>query len=225
MSWMITFAISAVLSLGWTAPDPASQSGRAEHILDLMTARRFPPNPSLDVAPEKRLSVPTSVGSLIDGGPELEPTIRVTILSLDRLAYSLGDSFTYEILIQNVGSKPLRFPTSVNIQRFSRRMLPDARMAGITLLFEDSVLGRQLVTTEVLSGADAMPGSLVVIQPDETLRVRSTGMWRLHTRLDRRVPDHWSKAVKLRANVAIYYSEQPIPRAISLNSMEVLLSK
>ena len=78
---------------------------------------------------------------------------ELTLLSLDRNGYTIGDDVVFEVLLKHVGLTPVAFPWSRDMAAVSDA--PRAQISHVLLTFTDPILGRQLVGFDnTLYGAD-----------------------------------------------------------------------
>jgi hypothetical protein len=65
-----------------------------------------------DLHPRDRIRAPHTVGAECGGGSGFTPNneITITLESLDKASYSLGEEVTYEVKVQNSGKTPIEIP-------------------------------------------------------------------------------------------------------------------
>lgn len=188
------------------------------HVLDLIVAEQAKTEAVESVPSEDRLMPPSGAG-IASHGPREQLPLELTLTSLDRTGYRAGDDLLFELLIRNIGQRPFSFPASLDGRRF-RRGMPGATVGTVALAFRDDQLSSQLVGLQILYGADVVPGSLISVQPGETLSIRAGGKWLLHGS----VPAGLVRDIKLRAQLDIYRANQIYhPLVISANTLQVRL--
>jgi hypothetical protein len=105
----------------------------------------------------------------------------MTVISINRNQYELGEQITYEVLIRNDGQLPVTFPWSPDVALFNRlnRAIAGMRNGSLFLQAEDAE-GHTLANLEsqVLVGAPDEPNTLEVLAPGDTARIRLPGAWR-----------------------------------------------
>lgn len=124
-----------------------------------------------------------AVGSITQVQPCFKSTadagaLRTTLVSLDSTEYQTGDEPRFEVEIENIGSQSLKLPFSPH--------LADLQPADPSQQFVYSSLdivlwigGRQWSAntggTVYLYGADSHPGSMVTLNPGESVRIIGKG--------------------------------------------------
>lgn len=148
---------------------------------------------------------------------------QMTLVDLDRSGYAIGDGFIFELVLKHVGTKPFPFPWSRD-PKIVNPNVPGARQAAFLLNFKDSVIGPQLLATENITyGADSVPGSLVVLQPGDTVRVRGEGQWYLTRATSKPPPDGWIRDLTLSAQLQISGLKGFQPLLDSTNQLQIQL--
>jgi hypothetical protein len=189
----------------------ASLHGQGNHevLLDLVGVM---PPPDNDPAPEPQLRVEASAeatGRVIPAdtpGPRPVRPVGISLESLDRTRYVVGDPLVYEVVITNTSGQAFAFPTSID-PRIVRRGMPGARLAAVSLAFDDEVFGGQLIASKLLYGANAVPGTIELLQPGDTLRIRASGAWWLGRALKPGVPSRVVRDLAVSAHVILLYLE------------------
>jgi hypothetical protein len=172
---MIASRVAECLVLASAVAIGATQSQGREHVLDFLGTT---PMEKVDRdLGGRRLSMqqPTAVAP---HGNRQDPGIAVLRPELDRGAYTWGDPFVVEWTIENRGTQPLKFPTRMDQGQVSTAM-PGAVLVVVALNFQNEGLTNEIVGVLPLVGADSLPGSLLVVQPGERIRIRAPGKWRL----------------------------------------------
>ena len=211
--------ISLAVAGAWLC-QPVAQTRRPprEHTIDVMVA---PPIP---------VPAPLPLDSFVRQPPVLvaphgpvKPTpVQIDAPQLDRVDYTAGDTFAFEVSFENVSAEPIRFPRWQAPEGVDRDVR-DVRVAYISLLFEDDVLKSDVVGGQTLAGADAWPGSLIDVLPGDRVRIKGAGKWTLHRALGRPVPTPWARPLHLHASVSLYDERVWYVSERSKTAMEVRL--
>jgi hypothetical protein len=74
-----------------------------------------------DLHPRDRIRVPHTVGGDCGGGANFTSNneLTITLVSLDKTSYSLGDEVTYEVKVQNSGKAPVEIPWTAHSATWS----------------------------------------------------------------------------------------------------------
>jgi hypothetical protein len=149
---------------------------------------------------------------------------EVTLISLDRNGYDIGDPVFYELRVKYVGSAPFPFPWT----RDSGDLLDAARVerASFLLHFDDPMLGSHLLGNEnTLFGSASVPGSTIRLTPGDIIDMRGEGRWAL-THATRRPPGaNWLKHLAVTGQLQIAGVNDVIPIVDSRNSVKVRLQQ
>ncbi len=157
--------------------------------------------------------------------------LQITLLSIDKASYQMGEEMIFDVVIKNVGQDVVVIPWSP----YRDRVQPDDEThpagyadANLGLVLSDKVVGEQVVFGPWLYGSDRVPSSLKRLRPGKTVRIRAAGRWAL-TSADAsqvilsRLPQSYS----VRAIFSLSrhtFNPQPRP-VISANSATVELNK
>lgn len=160
---LVIAAIIALNSIGLSA---------SEHFVDLSLS--FGADPSGPVPEIAWVQAGDLAGS--SSAPPSPLPFTVDLSWTDNSAYHNGDLFTYEVLLHYTGTEPMAFPTSADPSFFDKSMTT-LRLARVEIHFSDQVLGDQLGAGQTAYGADDVMGSLIVLQPGDTVRMRLRGAW------------------------------------------------
>jgi hypothetical protein len=194
--------------------------GRAEHFLDLVDV--VPPSAS-GIDPSDLLRVRPSDRSGGDShAPRPVSPLTITLASLDRARYVVGDKVVYEVVVTNTSGRALRFPTLVD-PRIVRRGMSEATLARVGLIFEDAVFGMQIVASQTLYGATAVPNSMELLQPGDSLRIRASGAWWLQSALKPGVPSRVVRDIALKGRLHMVYMLNDVPIQRSENAVPIQL--
>lgn len=207
---------SLLIALTATAGATSVQSTQT-HTIDFVAERAAPRNES--TARKTREASASGFGE----GARAIP-FEVSLLSLDRNGYDIGDRVVYELRVKYVGSAPFPFPWS----RDSGDLLDAARVqrASFLLHFDDPMLGSHLLGNEnTLFGSASVPGSTIRLMPGDIINVRGEGRWAL-THATRRPPGaNWLKHLAVTAQLQIEGINDVIPIVDSRNSVKVQLQQ
>lgn len=130
-----------------------------------------------------------TVGAVEVTSVERTPPLELTLI-LPQQTYRLGEEFVFEVAIQNIAGAPFPIPWEPDW----RRILPDGVPAQLdqlpegyrsAALFLNAALGEQEVSlvSFSLDGSEEVPGSIRVLAPGETVRVRAKANWTRLTEL------------------------------------------
>jgi hypothetical protein len=108
------------------------------------------------------------------GSDSRERQVTVTLLSVDRMIYPLGEQVTFELKIQNTGRDPVIVPWTPNLADLEP-VDPNAsykyRIGVVLLTFKDPEL-REFHLSESLYGSTNVPGTLRALAPGQWFTVR-----------------------------------------------------
>lgn len=177
-----------VLVLGISGYGEA-QTIHADYVLDLLTYVE-PAAGDTGVGDQRATRTVVSGGGGVasgDGVPEL--SVFVTLVSMDRMTYEVGDEFVYEVLITNAGEEPVQLPWSPDPLAFkaaltkqfpteARAVIPGFQRATLFVDVRDST-GRlhRVVNATPLYGGSGVAGSLQALSPGESALVRVPSRW------------------------------------------------
>lgn len=71
------------------------------------------------------------------------------------------------------------------------------------LSFHDEVLGPQTVSLRALVGADQFAGSLIVVEPNDRVRIRAQGRWVMSRATGTLRKEQWPRPLQLKATVTL----------------------
>jgi hypothetical protein len=178
---------------------PQPTAGAREHVIDLTTA---PTISSGGGVPDERQLTP-QVPPVVS--QPLEPqarAIRVLRPQLDRADYRIGQPFFFDVIVENTGSVAIEFPTLLDGGSVDRQM-PGAALVVVCLEFKDEILGLEAVGPQFLYGARDVPGSLIIVQPHEFVRIRAQARWLLIGGTGTPKPDRWPRPLEIDALVNV----------------------
>ncbi len=148
--------------------------------------------------------------------------LTVTLISLDRGTYSVGDEMTYEFVVSNSGSQSVYVPTSRQGHLVTVEM-PHATRSIFNLTFDDDLLGTQRIAGQPTFGSAPVANSLLLLQPNESVRIRARE--RLGVQTSAGTPDWWLRTVNIRVQFGLYpFIGEPHGEVTSLNSIAIQIS-
>jgi len=195
-------------------------------MIDLLTLQRADDKGSQngDVAEQDRLGLRVEGRGTPTHSVASSTQLEMTLESIDRHDYRLGDPMIYEVVVRNTGGHTVPFPSSVQARRFSRGM-SGARWAAVSLQVESETLGRQLVGSDLLYGADAVTGSLIHLAPGQSVRIRVPGTWFFRSAFPTSAPGHWTSTAEVKAILQIHEDKEQLPVITSTNSEKVIINR
>jgi hypothetical protein len=131
-----------------------------------------------DLHPRDRIRVPHTFGGECGGGANLTSNneLTITLVSLDKTSYSLGDEVTYEVKVQNSGKAPVEIPWTAH----SGDLEPADSLesytflhAAISLTFTDPDSNRSFAIYADSYGSLDRQGSTRKLLPGEWIFVRA----------------------------------------------------
>ena len=197
MKWQI----AALWLSGWALAIQAAQVGSSKptYAIDLTA-----PAPAPTVVPEnERLGMAFGRHGFVSHQPLPVQRLSLQVLGLDRSSYDIGDPFVYRLLVSNISQEPFAFPASVAGDRFSRDE-PDPTGGFLSLELKDPIIGHQIVGNYALYGAPRVPGSLVVLQPGDTLEISGAGTWFLVGGFPQPPPASWSRRLQVYGSIHLF---------------------
>jgi uncharacterized repeat protein (TIGR01451 family) len=120
---------------------------------------------------------PRTHGSACGSSPHSRPSrsqVKVTLLSLDKTIYQIGEELTFEVKVQNTGTAPLVIPWTPHFADLEPNDLraPYKYLAGVVVVqFKDSKQ-HWFALSEALYGATDVPGTLLELRPGQWFTVR-----------------------------------------------------
>ena len=171
----IALVVSTVLVAG-------AQSPRADYVLDIV-GQGLTPDTEANTG-SSRISAGGGVSK--SEVPNSSADLRVTLGSVDPKSFDTGDSFVYEVLIQNVGTQSVILPWSADRALFkvAAPAMPPVREGSLFLEVRDRMGSRRLAWLEpqLLFGSEAVGGSLQTLARGERALIRVPGQWRASDR-------------------------------------------
>jgi hypothetical protein len=169
-----------------------------EHMIDLLNATVVAPE---GLAPKSKGFSPTVPITIASDSPKTPTPIRVFAPQFQRFLYQLEDFVIFDLVLENVGSEVIHFPT-LSAGTSVERDMPGAAVASVALRFEDPVGGSQTMGLHLLYGASRLPGSLIAIEPHQRVRIRARSTWHYPTAPTPR-ERHWPRELLLKATVTL----------------------
>lgn len=192
MSSNLRVRIAVLIVFGAAAIVHASQT----YTLDFVAGRPAAERQESEAKQTRRPKVDLQAGS----SNQVSMPFEVTLLSLDRNRYTIGDDILFEVLLQYTGSRPVAFPWSRDASSVVEA--PHAQIAHILVTFTDQMLGRQLLGFEnVLYGADTVPGSQLLLHHGDSIRVRAASRWWLSMGFAQRPTTGWVRNLSIKAEL------------------------
>jgi len=131
-----------------------------------------------DTHPRDRIRAPHTVGSECGGGAGFTPNTEfsITLVSLDKASYSLGEEVTYEVKIQNSGKKAVEIPWtphSGDLEPTDPSQSYTFLHAAVSLSFMEPDSNHRFSIYANSYGSSEMPGSTRKLLPSEWIFVRA----------------------------------------------------
>ncbi|MBI1760919.1 MAG: hypothetical protein HYR56_05715 [Acidobacteria bacterium] len=100
--------------------------------------------------------------------------LKVTLVSLNKTSYQLGDEVVYEILLENITTENVVIPWSAD----QGEPVGSGDIRGsIYLIAPDERKGDQLVALRGIVGSPSIPSSLKTLRPGQKVRIKAGGRW------------------------------------------------
>lgn len=98
------------------------------------------------------------------------PELDVRFVRSSQQSFRVGDQFSFELEVKNVGSQPIAFPRSADLASF----IPGGNnlVANIRLQMQRKEQGWVGLGATILAGSDSVPGSLQPLQPGDAILIR-----------------------------------------------------
>jgi hypothetical protein len=158
--------------------------------------------------------------------PGADP-FKITLLSINKRNYQLGDEVIYDILLENVAKNAVTIPWSPDQDavRPDENILPPGSLESfISLVVTDDASGHQAVASHPIYGSELVSGSLKILRPGHSVRIRVPGQFViLDTEAAKGMLAKSPLKIEVRARFAIFNTQyEP---AISINSQAIELRK
>lgn len=157
--------------------------------------------------------------------------LKVTLVSLDKQTYELGEEVIYEITLENISKDDLIIPYSVDYDKVKpdeESNPPGYASMFLSLVINDELTGKQFVAGESLYGSELLSGSLKRLEPGQKVTIRIPGrlsffeadvMKKILGKLPR------TFAVRAMASLSGVSVDSPDKTAISQNSLTLELQR
>jgi hypothetical protein len=131
-----------------------------------------------DPHPRDRIRAPHRVGSECGGGAGFIPNIEstITLVNLDKAAYSLGEEVNYEVKIQNSGKEPIEIPWTPHLGDLEPADSSQSYTylhAAVSLSFTGPGSNRTFSVYANSYGSSDVPGTTRKLLPGEWIFVRA----------------------------------------------------
>jgi len=158
--------------------------------------------------------------------PVLANALTVELRSLERTSFLWGDSFVYEVVIENTGRALVTLPWSPDDAQFgdSIRRSPEYVEAavGVEVRPRRESQVAAVLRLQGLFGAPSVPGSLPQLAPGERALVRVPGQWwTTEAAMNSVVSLQQNGRMYMRAVVVF---ENELTRVVSKNEVEVFVA-
>jgi len=151
-------------------------------ILCLVTSAPAQDTNVLDLTKLRASSEQTMTGSGGGLGPSMSTpkttSLKVTLKSLNKTNYYLGERVSYEIMLQNITTHTVVIPWTPDqlSVKPSLKEYPSGYMEGnISLFISDKSSGDQFLDVQSLYGSHLVPNSLKKLRPGERVRILAAG--------------------------------------------------
>lgn len=157
--------------------------------------------------------------------------MKVTLLSLDKSSYQLGDQVIYEVVLENITQDTLLIPWSDDydeVKPDEDRNPPGYIHASLSLEIKDERGVYKFMALQPIVGSQMVRGSLKSLRQGQKVRIRAPGSWWFTSEDEKkRVLEKLPQTFEVRARFDL--EDRPIdPRyepALSANSLTVELRK
>jgi hypothetical protein len=134
-----------------------------------------------DPAPRQRIHSPTGGGTggfCVSGGGDFSamPEITVSLSSMDKLAYSIGEEVTFEVKIQNTGRHGIEIPWTRHLGDLEPSDPTQSytyRTAVLLLTLKDPTSHDFLTLGEHFYGSSDVRGSIRELLPSQSIVIRA----------------------------------------------------
>lgn len=214
-----------VVTLQQTKAGTKKQEKPDENFLDLTR--------HASAAPEAMHEEQVASGTIeAGGGPGMrraELPLRVTLLSLDRESYMLGETGFFEIALENIGSEVVNIPwspdSSIGVPS-QERAVPGNSHAVISLLIGRTPADGKIVDVFGLYGSEFVHGSLKRLEPGQKVRIRVPFAWRFfEEEAPAQLLKHPAQRQNVRAQIFLNSNRITHAPAVSANNLVVKLEK
>lgn len=196
-----------------------------KNFLDLVKAQQL----KQDKIKRKSGTVTTDPVVGITHMPLTPKPFEITLLSLDKQSYRLGEKCVFEIQLENITNNPLVIPWSPYLDDVkpydSDKNPPGYLKADLSLIIVNKPSQERLISGITIYGSDLARGSLKTLKPKESVKFRVPGRFSFGG--DEEVKTTFSRKIEVRA----YYKPAernfnwPLENSMSTNSLTVELTK
>jgi hypothetical protein len=199
----------------------ALQAASPDYVIDLVnretTAQRA------DSLPFSELALPPPPRPWNELNRPPTAPFAITGLSLDRTSYSLGDRFTYEVVLKYLGAETIWFPTSPERASF-RKSHASLRITSLVIGVEDEFFGQRRTDFQMLYGSHEVSGTLVLLHKDQTMKVSVPAKWVLHAPIPI-ATGPWSRTLTPFCELNVHFQAQSYLPARSSGNPSLTLSR
>lgn len=210
-------AVCAVTLMAWSVPASAQET----YVLDLVDV---PATSDAEFAavPDERALLTAVPPRPPNRDVPWELPLTVSLVSLDKGTYVVGEDIVYEFIIHNVSNATIKIPRSRQVHLFDKDMA-GAVKARFWLSFEDDVLGTQSFAVGSTYGSETVAGSLLLLAPGETVLIRAKRTVAPSNNPD--APPSWLRVVNLKTNFALHpVTGRPYGEVTSTNHIAAQVS-
>jgi len=157
--------------------------------------------------------------------------LKITLLSLDKRRYALGEEVIYEVKLENITEEILVIPWSPDrdaVKPEEESDPPGYVVAILRLVIMDETSGDQFVTGQVLYGSHLEPSSLKYLWPGEMVKIRAPSRWDfLGADVAKRIREQLPRTFEVRARFSFLHGAgtSSYKPALSANSWTIELTK
>jgi hypothetical protein len=109
-----------------------------------------------------------------EGQKPITAPLRLELQQLDESIFVFATSFIYEVAVSNTGSTSLGFPWSVDRAAIEDRGWPSVQ-CSVYLIAIDGIGREHIFGAVILDGSSDVSGSIEVLAPHESARIRIKG--------------------------------------------------
>lgn len=175
----------------------------------------------------------TASGTIEVGGgsgtrtPELP--LKITLLSMDKNSYTLGDEAIFDVTLENIGQATIAIPWSPDSSigsPFQDDSPPNNRLAVISLIVGTNPSNQQRAAAYGLYGSEIVQGSLKKLQPGHKVRIRVPFHWQFFdAEAARELVKRSAQRFPVRAEIFLRGKRISYLPATSANSLTVELKR
>ncbi|MGH9879389.1 MAG: hypothetical protein ACRD5H_17295, partial [Nitrososphaerales archaeon] len=197
-----------------------------DNFLDLTRIKRSPANES------KTTGKGQGVGAVVGHTSKSRSNpLKVTLLSLHKQSYQLGDEIIYDVSLENISNSIAIIPWSPDqdaVKPDENKTPPGYLVANLSLVIIDEISGEQFIAGQGLYGSTVVPRSLKRIAPKQSVRIRVPGRLVFYSadeakRISQKLP--YKVEVRARFSFLQGHSASQVESIASTNSIFVDLKK